>query len=288
MTALVCGAGGLLGSEMLTRFAGRGAGRVDLEGADDDAISRLIDEAAPTVVINCAADVDVERAEVDDIAARLANVALPDRLARACADCGVPLVHFSSTGCYGDWKDAPYEERDPLHPTTRHHQSKVAGEMAIRNRGADHLIVRTGWLYGGAPGTRRNFVWNRLVEARGSQRMTSDGCQRGCPTGVSDVADQLAIALDAGLRGTINLVAHGQATRADYVARIVAAAGLNCSVEPGPAFVRRAPVSMNETALNVRLAENGVDAMPRWQDGIDAYVATLLGSDAWAALEATT
>lgn len=285
MTALICGAGGLLGSAMAMRFEGPTAGRADLEDANPEAIARLIDGAAPTMVINCAADTDAEKAEGDDASAIAANVDLPGRLARACADRGVPMIHFSSTGCYGDWKDGPYREDDPLRPTTRHHQTKAAGEDAVRDSGVDHLIVRTGWLYGGLPAAKRNFVWNRLLEARRATHMVSDAHQRGCPTWVADVADQLAIALDAGLRGTINLVAHGAATRADYVERIVTAADLPCRVEHGPAFPRRAPVSANETACNARLATVGLDAMRPWQQGIDAYVGILLRSKAWAALK---
>lgn len=290
MTVLVCGAGGLLGGAVTARYAERGeawrgVGRVDLEGTDDEAVARLIDATEPTLVVNCAADVDAERAEDDDRAAVAANIDLPRRLARACAARGLPLVHFSSTGCYGDWQGAPYEESDPLRPTTRHHHTKAAGEQAVRESGSDHLIVRTGWLYGGHPGQRRNFVWNRLVEARGTTRIIADSHQRGCPTWVDDVAEQLVVALAAGLRGTINLVAHGAATRADYVTRIVAAAGLPCTVEAGPAFSRRAPVSANETARNARLLAAGLDVMRPWQEGVDAYVATLLRSDAWAAGE---
>jgi len=175
-------------------------------------------------------------------------------------------------------------ESDPLRPTTRHHHSKAAGERAIRDSGCNYLIARTGWLFGGAPEQPRNFVWRRLEEACARPDIVADGHQRGCPTWVADVARQIVETRKTGLGGIVNLVAHGSATRADYIARIVAAAHLPCKVLPGPAFRRRAPVSANETALNCRLAEHDVDIMPTWEEGVDAYVHELARSPAWALL----
>lgn len=284
---LVLGAGGLLGSAFVALGSDNGvrtAGRDRLRGADEADLERLLAEHVPELVVNCAADVDAEGAEADDTAAMAANAVLPRRLARACADRGVALIQFSSTGCYGNWKDGPFVESDPLRPTTRHHRTKALGEEGVRDAEGEHLIVRTGWLYGGEPEQPRNFVWHRLVEASLVSSMVSDGHQRGCPTGVADTARQVLAAFDAGLRGTINVVAHGAATRADYVARIVAAAGLPCEVRAGPAFTRRAPVSPNETALNERLLAAGVDMMPAWEEGVSTYVGQLQRSPAWLLL----
>lgn len=283
---LVLGAGGLLGSafgDVLARMVG--AGRDRLYGASECELATLLAESSPALVINCAADVDAEGAEIDDTIAMAANVELPRRLARVCADRGVLLVQFSSTGCYGDWKETPYHEHDPLRPTTRHHRTKMLGEEAVRAAGGNHLIARTGWLYGGSPDRPRNFVWQRLVEASSVTTMMSDGQQRGCPTWTRDVARQVVAALNAGMRGTVNVVSQGVATRAAYVAEVVAAADFPCKVLAGPAFRRRAPVSPNEGAVNARLAAHDVDIMPRWQDGVRAYVAELMCSPAGASLK---
>jgi dTDP-4-dehydrorhamnose reductase len=278
-TILLLGAGGLLGGAFAARLAGCRvitAGRDRLQGASDADLARLFDESAPAMVINCAADVDAEGAELDDRAAMAANATLPRQLARECTLRGAELIQFSSTGCYGDWQYAPYRESDPLRPTTRHHRTKALGEDAVRAAGPAHLIARVGWLYGGAADRPRNFVWRRIEEARGTERLLADGWQRGCPTRVDDVVTQVLHAWDAGLRGTVNIVAHGSATRADYVAAIVAAAELPCTVVAGPAFRRRAPVSGNETAVNARLAEAGLDVMPDWEEALRRYVSELM------------
>ena len=124
-------------------------------------------------------------------------------VADAALSTGALLIHMSSTGCYGDWKSEPYAESDALQPTSAHHKAKKAGEDAVIASGCRHLIVRTGWLYGGAPTDKKNFVWKRLLEARDAERMTSDASQRGCPTFVDDLADQMLALAEAGGAGVL-------------------------------------------------------------------------------------
>lgn len=230
-------------------------------------------------VINCAAHTDVEGAERDGEADRIGNVALPSRLADLCAQTGVGLVHVSSTGCYGDWKDAPYVETDEARPTTVHHQNKLAGEEAVRRIGCRHIIVRTGWLYGGNAASPKNFVWKRICEARRVAQMTSDASQRGVPTSASDLARQILALIEARGRGLYNATATGFASRYDYVAEIVRSARIDCRVVPGPAFARLAQVSPNETAINQRLDAEGLNRMRDWRIALGEYVADLLASE---------
>lgn len=288
MRSLVLGAGGMLGGAF-RRVLGPEAvtvSRNDLDPAAIGAVHALIADAGAELVVNCAAHTDVEGAEDDPDPAYAANAVLPGILSTACRRIGATLVHVSSTGCYGGTGNGAHVEDDPLYPTSVHHRSKAAGEQAVRDAGAEHLIVRTGWLFGGAPGAPRNFVWNRLVEALRTDEMVSDPFQEGCPTWVDDVARQTLRAVNEGCRGTINVVSQGRATRHDYVARIIEAAGLPCAVRASVTpFARRAPVSANETAVNARLRQLGLDAMPHWQEAVDGYVGALTATPAWQRLK---
>lgn len=273
MRYLLTGSTGLLGSTFLN------ASSHEVFGVTRDALSpeqgdRLVDLIAghqPDAVINCAAHVHADQAEDDPEPAREANVRLPGRLAQACRTLRIPLVQFSSTGCYGNWKDTPYTDDDELHPTTVHHRTKMEGEQVVRQTTTDHLILRTGWLYGGSAAQKRNFVWQRLLEAAGRSSLTSDADQRGCPTLTTDVVEQTHHLLANGVRGTYNCVSAGSASRYEYVAKIVETFGLPCRVEPGSAFSRRAPVSPNEMAVNMRLQSIGMDRMPDWVDSLVRY-----------------
>ena len=286
MKVLLTGANGMLGSAFAERFGSEAVvlGRDALDIRDPKALSRRVEDASADWVVNCAAHVDAEAAEHEPDLAFAANERLPALLAAACRRGGSRLLHVSSTGCYGAWKATAYDENDPVQPTTVHHRSKVAGERAVEASGCEHLILRVGWLFGGSARHKKNFVWRRLLEAAGRERIESDADQAGNPTYVEDVVDQALLLMEAGLVGLYNCVSHGRATRFDYVQRIVEASGLSCVVSPRPAFERAAPVSPNETAVNYRLALMGLDRMRDWTAGLDAYVARVKQWPEWRVL----
>ncbi|MCW5682814.1 MAG: sugar nucleotide-binding protein [Pseudolabrys sp.] len=279
---LLLGAGGVLGRAFSEHLADQNvakAGRRELETGPTVGLDRLFAEYRPKLVINCAAHTDLETAEVNPEQDFQANAELPRLIGVACRKNGATLLHFSSTGCYGSWKEAPYSDDDELRPTTAHHRAKAAGEEAVKLSGCRFLVLRTGWLYGGVAGQRKNFVWNRIVEARGKSEMTSDSVQRGCPTFVNDLVRQAMLMVEHECEGVFNAVANGHASRYEYVAEIVAAAGLPCVVKPGPRFRRRAEVSMNEMAINTRLKTLGLDIMPDWTESLRRYVRVLMSSE---------
>lgn len=283
---VLTGCKGLLGSaflEALSSFEVWPLEHRDLENHEEGKILELFDSIKPDTVFNCAAHTDLEAAERDPALDYRTNAQLPGLIAVACKKFGVTMVHFSSTGCYGRWKTTPYTEEDALHPTTKHHIAKRDGEDAIRMSGCNWLIFRLGWLYGGAPKMRKNFVWNRLIEAASVSQLSSDASQMGCPTYVKDVVQQSMRVVDADHTGVFNLTAHGYASRFEYVSEIIKASKLLCSVTPRQAFSRLAPVSGNEMALNQRLQQIGLDTMPDWRTPLNAYVQELITSPEWLA-----
>jgi dTDP-4-dehydrorhamnose reductase len=288
MKVLLTGAGGMLGSAFSVALQDVElvcAGRSQLTVTEPRKLFTLIDEIRPSIVVNCAAHVDLEAAERDPDAAYSANWILPGILAAACRRQHALIVHFSSTGCYGREKQEPYSEEDPLRPTTVYHRSKVLGEDAIKEAGCEFLILRTGWLFGGGPTYAKNFVWKRLLEALTSERMISDASQTGNPTFVGDVVRQTLLLVDLGLRGTYNCASRGSVSRFEYVRRIVQTAGLPCSVEPTTTpFPRLARVSPNEAVVNHRLRLLGIDIMPEWGKAVDAYVTSLTAAPEWRAV----
>lgn len=275
-SVVLTGAGGTLGGAFAAALQGPGLiclSRAALTSADlTDLLSRL----APALVINCAADTDVEAAESAPERSFAVNSELPRALAQAAARCNAAMVHFSSTGCYGDWKDTPYTENDPLRPTTVHHRSKAVGEEYVLRAHPGALVLRLGWIFGGAPSARKNFVRARLREADGRDTLGCNPSQRGNPTPAADVVAQVLSLVAAGIEGVVNCVGTGlPASRLEYVATILAAAGRNIRVVP-VIYPRRAPVAANETAVNQRLDMLGFNQMRPWRQALASYVSTLL------------
>ncbi len=285
---MLLGASGLLGSAVLEATRAEApvcVGRARLDVREPQRLATIISDVRPDIIVNCAAHTNVDAAESDPASAFTVNAMLPSLVAQSARRVDAVLVHYSSTGCYGSQEASAHTEEDLLRPLTVHHRSKVAGEEAVRASGCRHLILRTGWLFGGGVSQPKNFVWKRLVEARKVGRMVSDGAQRGNPTYVGDVARQTLALLQAGVGGTFNCVSAECASRYDYVTEIVRAAELPCQVERSTApFNRLAPVAMNETAVNWRLGLIGMDQMPPWRASLETYIDALKRTPAWRSL----
>jgi dTDP-4-dehydrorhamnose reductase len=191
---LVLGAGGQVGHELcrLTWPSGYNIVACDharLDIARPDAVVAAVAHERPDIVVNAAAYTAVDRAESEPDAAWAANCAGPANLAAACRDAAVPLLHLSTDYVFDGSKPGPYREGDPVSPLGVYGASKEAGEQAVRAALAQHVIVRTAWVYS-AHG--HNFVKTmlRLAAERPALSVVAD--QIGSPTSAADIAAALA------------------------------------------------------------------------------------------------
>ncbi|HEY1138140.1 MAG TPA: dTDP-4-dehydrorhamnose reductase [Xanthomonadaceae bacterium] len=237
MRILLFGANGQVGHELRRSLAAQGeviattrSGRLDdgmaCEVADfdlPDALPDLVARIAPAVVVNTAAYTAVDKAESDRDAAFRANAEAPSRIAEACARSGIPLVHYSTDYVFDGTGTRPYREDDPTAPLGVYGESKLAGEQGIRASGADHMILRTAWVY--AP-HGKNFLRTmlRLGAERDTLGVVAD--QIGTPTSAGLIADVTAALLpQAGTRsGTWHLTASGDTSWHGFAEAIFAGA----------------------------------------------------------------
>lgn len=142
----------------------------------------------PDVVINPAAYTAVDNAESDSQNAFAINRDGAQAVASAAAEHGAPIIHLSTDHVYDGKKDAPYREDDEPAPQGVYGASKLAGELAVAEANAKHVLLRTSWVY--AP-FGKNFVATvlRLAGENGRLRIVND--QRGCPTYAPDIAKGL-------------------------------------------------------------------------------------------------
>jgi dTDP-4-dehydrorhamnose reductase len=160
--------------------------RNELDLRNPEKIRRVMRDAQPQLVVNAAAYTAVDAAETDEADALVVNAEGPQVLALEVKKIGALLVHFSTDYVFDGSKNTSYVESDVPNPLNAYGRTKLAGEEAIRNSGAAHLIFRTSWLYATQG---RNFLLTvlRLATEREELKIVDD--QTGAPTSAVDLAE---------------------------------------------------------------------------------------------------
>jgi dTDP-4-dehydrorhamnose reductase len=266
-------------------------GRPDLDLADPEAIEQALVEARPDVIISAAAYTAVDQAESEPELAWVINGAAPGRIAAAARRSSIPVLHLSTDYVFDGSLERPYRESDPVAPLGVYGRTKLAGEEAVRAATANHVILRTAWVY--SP-FGKNFAKTmlRLGETRDHVRVVAD--QHGSPTSALDIADALLTIArrlwaepdNQDLRGTFHMTGSGEATWAEFAQAIfeeaerqgckpVRVEAITTAEYPTPA---RRPV--NSRLDGSKLAQAYGVRLPDWRISTRTCVARLLGSDA--------
>jgi dTDP-4-dehydrorhamnose reductase len=202
-TILQTGKTGQLGSELnrlLPKFGNVIAPeRKELDLREPERIRQIMEDAKPQLVVNAAAYTAVDAAETDEANALAVNAEAPRLLALEAKKIGAVLIHFSTDYVFDGAKKEPYVETDSQNPLNAYGRTKLAGEQAIRDSGAAHMIFRTSWVYATHG---RNFLLTilRLAAERQELKIVSD--QVGAPTCAFDLAEATTRVLAGMMGGT--------------------------------------------------------------------------------------
>jgi dTDP-4-dehydrorhamnose reductase len=268
MSILVVSPDGMLGRAFAERLAARGdafASRTfpSLDLRDPASLARALDETRPTVVINCAAYTDVDGAETSEPLATEVNGVGVGRLARACVERGVRLVHFGTDYVFAGEASSPYAVDAPVAPRTAYGRSKALGERELAASGVRHLYLRTSWLY--AP-WGKNFVRTiaTVAEHKDVLRVVDD--QRGRPTSAEGLVTTTLALLERGAEGTFHAADDGECTWFELASFVVHERGARVRLEPCTTaeFPRPAP-RPRYSVLDLSRTHALVPPAPHWK-----------------------
>ena len=129
-------------------------GRSECDLADAAALSMLLYQFRPNLIINASAYTAVDKAETEADLAFAINAKAPEIMAQYAASHGATFLHYSTDYDFDGEKYGYYLENDMRHPLGVYGKSKAAGEEAIANAFANtssdgqYVIFRTSWVYG--------------------------------------------------------------------------------------------------------------------------------------------
>lgn len=215
---LLLGGSGRLGSAISNVLDGVDApSSAELDLRDEDALARRIDQLEPTGIINCAGLTDVDGCDRDPQAADELNGYAPGRLAHRARQAGVPLIHISTDYVFSGDDEGALAEDAELAPINRYGQSKARGEGLVLDSGAQALVARVQWLFGGPKGDFVRFVRARLLAG---EEVPVVRDQIGVPSFTTDLAVQIEAVIQAQVVGLIHLGNTGEVSRQDQALQI--------------------------------------------------------------------
>lgn len=306
MKILLLGANGQLGRSFLehgglaargdvvaaTRDGALAAGGVGAVAdlSDPTSLPAVLDRVQPELIINTAAYTAVDRAEQEETLATRVNAEAVGVIGRWAAAHGALVFHYSTDYVFDGHQSQPYAVEAPTAPLGAYGRSKLAGEVALRDSGADHLLLRTAWVYA-AHG--KNFLRTmlRLGAERDELRVVAD--QHGAPTDTGLIVHASLAALEAWqradtvartrLRGIHHLVASGATTWHGFATAIFEQATTHGLLAHAPRVV---PITSAEFPTPARrpawslLDNTGFEsrfgvALPDWRVGLESVMARL-------------
>lgn len=186
---LVTGGTGQVGGQLVKLLAPLGEviapGRTELDLANIESIRSMIRMVRPRWIVNPAAYTAVDKAESEPELAYAINAEAVRVLGEEAQRIGAGVIHFSTDYVFDGTASAPYIETDATAPSSVYGASKLAGERALADSGAAHIIFRTSWVYG-AQG--KNFLLTILKLAREKETLRVVADQHGAPTWSRDLA----------------------------------------------------------------------------------------------------
>lgn len=253
-------------------------------------ISATVRQVRPDVIVNAAAYTAVDKAESDAALAHLVNAEAPGALAEAASAVGAWLVHYSTDYVFDGSGSKPWEENDPTGPLNVYGRTKLDGEQRIATQCAQHLILRTSWVYAARGG---NFAKIMLRLAKERDRLSVINDQFGAPTGADLLADltahmvRSALSGSAGdLAGIYHAAAAGETSWHGYACFVVDFASKSgVDLKASPSTVDSVPTTAFPTPAtrphNSRLNTAKLQAsfglqLPAWQQGVARMLAEII------------
>jgi len=179
-------------------------------------------EAAPEIILNCAAFTNVDGCETQQEIAFQVNGEGPGLLAELAARIGATLVHISTDFVFDGNRSTPYTEEDQPAPLSVYGASKRSGEQRILDSGLrKYFILRTSWLYGAGG---NNFVETILRLAGERERLTIVADQRGTPTWTEDLARAVLALVQTDQYGIYHYSNAGECSWYEFAEAIIAEA----------------------------------------------------------------
>ena len=272
-----------LGSDLAPAYSGMQDGsavcampyeRLDI--TDAEAVRESLLRAQPDAVIHCAAWTAVDAAEEAENRdkVRAINAGGTRHVAQVCRELGCKLMYISTDYVFDGQGEDPWQaDCENFAPLNVYGQTKLEGELVVRELVEKYFIVRTAWAFGLSGD---NFIKTmlRLGQTHSTLRVVND--QVGTPTYTLDLARLLVDMIETDRYGTYHATNEGgYISWYDFACEIFRQAEMPVTVQPVTTTEYgqpRAARPFNSRLDKAKLVESGFVSLPDWRDALGRYL----------------
>lgn len=279
MRIVVTGAGGQLGAALVHQFRSDhevvALTHATLDITDAVKVAAEMTRARPEVIVNAAAFTGVDLSEDRPVEALQANAFAVRSLARAAAEHGATLVHYSTDFVFDGTATRPYVEEDRPNPRSVYAASKLLGEWFAADAPRAY-VLRVESLFGRAPGVEatKGTVEGILTRLRTGAIVQAIEDRTVSPSSVMDVARATSMLIERGApAGIYHCVNSGFCTWLELAREAARLMKVDARIESvrHADFKLKAARPLYCALSNTKLTSLGIE-MPTWQEALADYV----------------
>lgn len=299
MKVLVTGVAGQLGHDVMNELARRGYDGIgsdiaenyngaqdgsavtkmpyiQLDITDDSKVKSTISKLKPDVVVHCAAWTAVDAADDEENREKVyaINVNGTKSIAESCKIVGAKMVYISTDYVFDGQGTEPWQaDCKDYSPLNVYGKTKLEGELAVSNILDNCFIVRIAWVFGV---NGNNFIKTMLKIGKKFDTLKVVNDQIGTPTYTYDLSRLLVDMIETEKYGYYHATNEGgYISWYDFACEIFKQAGYTTKVNPVTTEeygVSKAKRPFNSRLDKSKLAENGFQPLPSWQDALQRYL----------------
>ena len=272
---LLTGADGQLGQDYQKLFDKLGVKYIatdykELDVTNKEKVKEFVDNNDFTMIINCAAYNNVDKAEEELEKCYALNSHVSKYLAEICKEKNIAFVTYSTDFVFDGEKEIPYTEEDIPNPLSIYSKAKLEGEKYSLEY-EKSFVIRTSWVFGMG---NNNFCKQVINWSKGKDKLRIVDDQISSPTYSKDLAEYSWELIQTDKYGLYHLSNDGEASKFEQAQYILKKIGWTGVLERGkteefPLSAKRAQYSKLDSSKIEKIIDRKI---PHWKTGIDRFL----------------
>ncbi len=272
-----------IGSDIAPQYSGMQDGSaatectyVALDITDEAAVTNILTDISPDVVVHCAAWTAVDLAEDEDKVpkVRAINAGGTQNIANVCKKLDCKMIYISTDYVFNGQGETPWDpDCKEYAPRNVYGQTKLEGELAVSSTLEKYFIVRIAWVFGL---NGKNFIKTMLNVGKNHDTVRVVCDQIGTPTYTYDLSRLLVDMAETEKYGYYHATNEGgYISWYDFTCEIFRQAGYTTKVIPVTTAeygLSKAARPFNSRLDKTKLVQNGFAPLPSWQDALARYL----------------